>query len=195
MENLRKFAYWSLGLLMPDVLSLIACEEYYNAVEDCAIVQEECPEWRLKHSFSALMKGFTLEKGDHIKSGQDLLNKGAKLSDRICSKYLDEINDKSKADVLTKLISITQITRFLLEVIARALSGLPISPLEYFTCAQVFAALFAYIFWFEKPHGVREKIKVKKGPKSSKHFARRTLPNSAYLAFRFTLTRHSTRYY
>lgn len=119
--------------------------------------------WTLQHSFFALMGGFTLEDGDCVGSGLELYERGAILTESACEKYTCEINDKAKADVLTKAIAILQITRLLLEEIDRACNGLPISPLEYFTCAQVFAALFMYAYWLEKPHGVRERIKVERG--------------------------------
>lgn len=109
------------------------------------------------------MGGFTLEDEDEIISGQDLYKRGAILAGRACREYSYEINDKSKTNVLTKAIAIVQISRFLLEEIDRALNGLSISPLEYFTCAQVFAALLMYVYWLEKPYGVQEKINVKKG--------------------------------
>ena len=113
----------------------------------------------------ARMKGFTLEDGDSVKSGRELLNRGATLTENRCKQLEFEIADKSKADVLSKTIAVVQITRFLLETIARAANALPISPLEYFTCAQVFCALFTYIYWFDKPHGVQEKIRLEKGDK------------------------------
>lgn len=107
------------------------------------------------------MKGFTLEGEDYVESGLGLYKSGAILDENLCKEYLYEINDKSKANILTKAIAMTQITRFLLEEINRACNGLPISPLEYFTCAQVFAALFMYVYWLEKPHGVQERIHVR----------------------------------
>lgn len=111
------------------------------------------------------MKGFTTEGGDRIKSGLELYEGGAILDDRACDRYYFEIDDKTKANVLTKVIAITQITRFLLGEIDRACNGLPISPLEYVTCAQVLVALFTYVYWFDKPYGVLGKIRVQKGSK------------------------------
>lgn len=164
-EVRRKLGYWSVGLLMPEIVVLVSCREYYEALEDYTVMQTLCPGWTLQHSFFARMKGFTIEDGDRIESGLELYKRGAILDEKACEKYYFEIDDKAKANVLTKVIAITQITRFLLEEIDRACNGLPISPLEYFTCAQVFAALFIYVYWFDKPHGAREKIQVKKGPK------------------------------
>lgn len=104
-----------------------------------------------------------LEDGDKIHSGLELYKNGAILTESTCERYSFEIKDKVKSNILAKVIAILQISRFLLEEINRAFNSLPISPLEYFTCAQVFAALFTYVYWLEKPHGVREKIMVEKG--------------------------------
>lgn len=150
---------------MPEAVVATACAQYYEALEDCKRVQTICPDWRLRHSIFAQMGGFTFTRNgrDKIKSGWQLLTEGAILSNYICQRYYYEINDKSKANTLAKLIAIAQITRFLMELIARSISGLPISPLEYFTCTQVVAALFMYIYWFDKPRGVKEKIYVRRG--------------------------------
>lgn len=150
---------------MPEFMVALSCDEYYNALEDYTITHNLCPEWTLQHSFFANMGGFTLEDGDSNESGKELYEKGAMLTKSACEKYSYEIRDKAKTNILTKAIAIIQISRFLLEEIDRALNGLPISPLEYFTCAQVFAALLMYIYWLEKPYGIQEKIKVEKGLK------------------------------
>lgn len=161
----RKLGYWAVGLLMPEFVVLFSCREYYDALEDYTIMQKLCPEWTLQHSFFALMKGFTIEDGNRIRSGLELYERGAILDEGACDKYYLEINDRTKANILTKVIAITQITRFLLEEIDRACNGLPISPLEYVTCAQVLVALFTYVYWFDKPFGVLGKIRVQKGSK------------------------------
>lgn len=170
METLRKVAYWLMCLLMPELLMMMSCGEYYDALWDCAFMQSKVPGWKLKHSFFAQMKGFTTakdlaieKKEEIIRSGRELYRCGAALDEDSCKMYYYEICDKSKADVLAKSIAIIQISRFLLEAMARAANGLPISPLEYFTCAQVFCALFTYIYWFDKPIGVQERVRVKVG--------------------------------
>lgn len=163
----RKLGIWSAGLLMPEILANNACYDYYRALRDHAFMKTECENWTFKLSMFAGMNGFSLEDGDVIDSGRTLLRRGVILDADVCKRLEYEISDKSKADVLTKSIAIIQITRFLLEIIARAASSFPISPLEYFTCAQVFCALLMYVFWFDKPHGVQEKtrLRVKKGEK------------------------------
>lgn len=75
-----------------------------------------------------------------------------------------DISDKSKNDVLNKCIAVVQIGRFLLAMIARAAASLSISPLEYFTCAQVICALLVYVFWFDKPYDVQEPIRIRTKP-------------------------------
>lgn len=124
------FFYWSVGLLVPELLAMMSCAEYYHAVEDYAIMQSLCPGWTIQHSFFASMRGFTLEDGDDIHSGQGLYENGAILTESGCERYSYEIKDKAKTNILTKAIAILQISRFLLGEIDRACNGLPISPLS-----------------------------------------------------------------
>lgn len=156
-----KVLNWLLGLLMPEIWVGKACMQYSCALVDYHAKVKSYPEWTLKLSMFDIMRGFTWVNDPEINPGRAQYRTGAKLDrQKICKSLEREISDKSKANVLTKLIAIIQITRFLLEVIARAASSLPISPLEYFTCAQVFCALLMYVFWFDKPCDVETKISL-----------------------------------
>ena len=72
----------------------------------------------------------------------------------------EEIQDRSKADGLGKALVITQIFWFIIQVTARRLQGLVITPPELVTLA--FAALNAimYYFWWNKPLNVESTVKV-----------------------------------
>jgi len=73
---------------------------------------------------------------------------------------IGQITDKSIADGFTKLIAAVQLTWFIFQCIARHIQGLAITELELTTLALVSVALFAYIFWWAKPLGLREPIRV-----------------------------------
>lgn len=161
-EVWSKLVTYAIVFIAPEYFVWRSCGEYYSAVRDCAYVKSKFEGWTVKHSFFAAMKGFTLEGSDEPRTGRDLLAKGAKLDNNVCDRIGYEISDKSKADVLAKLLAVIQLTRFLLETFARALSSLPITSLEFFTCQHVVCTLMVYIFWLEKPRGVQEKISLEK---------------------------------
>lgn len=174
LAQLKRAQYWNLGLLMPEYIVFKACSQYYDALEDYNAMIEKHDSWTLKHSFFVKMGGFAI-KG--VEGSKDILNVAYGLDlqhfttitekEGELERLKHEISDKSKSDVLAKSLAVLQISRFLLEIISRAASSLPISPLEYFTCAQVFCALLSYTFWFDKPHNVQVQIRVERKPGGS----------------------------
>ncbi|KAF8163800.1 hypothetical protein B0H34DRAFT_697008 [Crassisporium funariophilum] len=79
----------------------------------------------------------------------------------------DEINDRSKGDILAKGIVVVQTLWFVMQCIARGAQGLTITEIELVTLA--FAAFngITYYFWWNKPLDVRCPVYVYlKNPKS-----------------------------
>ncbi len=68
----------------------------------------------------------------------------------------DQIDDKSKADALAKVLVCLQVTWTVVQVISKKAVRYPISLLEVHTLVHVVCALALYTLWFEKPMGVRE---------------------------------------
>ena len=62
------------------------------------------------------------------------------------------INDKTKADPITKAIVCVQAVWFIVQCIARVAQHLPLTLLEIHTLAHVFIAMLMYLFWFSKPY-------------------------------------------
>ncbi|KAL9032106.1 MAG: hypothetical protein Q9180_006697 [Flavoplaca navasiana] len=62
------------------------------------------------------------------------------------------IEDKSKADPITKCLVCIQAGWFVVQCIARVSQGLPLSLLEIYVLAHVCLAFFMYLFWFAKPY-------------------------------------------
>lgn len=58
-----------------------------------------------------------------------------------------EITDKSKADILTKVLVCLQVTWMLVECVARKIAGYPLTVLEVHTFVHVFCALVMYGLW------------------------------------------------
>jgi len=64
------------------------------------------------------------------------------------------IKDKSKSDLLTKVLVCFQASWMVVQCIARKSTGLPISLLELTTVMHVMCALLTYGMWFKKPQDV-----------------------------------------
>ena len=73
---------------------------------------------------------------------------------------IEAIQDKSKVSWFEKLVASCQITWFLAQLVARAVSQLSTSPLEYFTLAYVVCALAMYVAWWHKPYDLQKPFMV-----------------------------------
>ena len=160
---LRKAAFWLLGIMAPECIVGQAIQEYCNVSLDVTFMRNKgYLSWTRKHAFFTLMKGLRSRDGTVVHSGRALYeNKEADqlhLSRTNLQTLLDDIEDKSKADVLGKSLAIIQISRFLVGIVTRLVQHLPISPLEWVTCSYVLCALMLYVLWFHKPYDVREPI-------------------------------------
>lgn len=72
----------------------------------------------------------------------------------------EDIQDRSKADGLGKALVILQIFWFVVQVIARRLQGLVITPLELVTLAFAAFNAIMYYFWWNKPLNVESTVPV-----------------------------------
>lgn len=68
------------------------------------------------------------------------------------------IQDFSKADAFTKGFACVQSVWLMVQSIARASQGLPITQLELSTIDFVICALIMYLLWWEKPFGVEQRF-------------------------------------
>ena len=165
------------GLLVPEALVLWAAAEYLKAEVDVSYMQKKgVAQWTRKHAIFAGMGGFRLRDGTVVKSGEKLYE--VTRSDPTHSLALErldyqsilvDIDDKSKANRVTKVLAVLQISRYLVQTIVRAVQHLPISPMEYVTCTYVVCAILCYALWLNKPYGVREALDLHhylKGPDS-----------------------------
>src|SRR6266545_4136168 len=71
-----------------------------------------------------------------------------------------DVGDKSKGDFLSKLIAIVQTTWFILQCIARAEQHLDLTELELVTLALASLNAITYAFWWHKPLGVQEPVRI-----------------------------------
>src|SRR5260221_8668713 len=72
----------------------------------------------------------------------------------------EDIKDRSKSDILSKLIAISQTTWFILQCIARGQQRLTLTELELVTLALASLNAITYVFWWHKPLGVQVPIGI-----------------------------------
>ncbi len=71
-----------------------------------------------------------------------------------------DIQDRSKGDMLFKLIAILQTTWFIVQCIARGKQHLALTELELVTLALASLNAVTFAIWWHKPLGVQEPVKI-----------------------------------
>jgi hypothetical protein len=74
---------------------------------------------------------------------------------------LEDVEDRSQADIIAKLIVFAQVLWFALQVIQRLAAHLPVTPLEAHTAVHVACTLVLYGVWLKKPYNVARSILLK----------------------------------
>ena len=129
--------------------------------------EKQTQKWTLRQGFFAVMGGITVSTRDEYDNlfvdGRTLTPRGVLALAEIG--FLpnidhDKISVKSKSDQIAKTIVVVQAFWMLIQTIARAASGLPITLLELNTFAHVLCAVFMYAIWWEKPQNVAEPLNV-----------------------------------
>ncbi|KAF7976570.1 hypothetical protein HWV62_6243 [Athelia sp. TMB] len=126
------------------------------------------PQCTRTHGYFVLMGGFYLYEGHspiRRLSREDVVDLVKR--DLLLPPTEAEINDKSKGDWVTKGVALLQIMWFLTQCIARTIQGLPITEFELVTAAYTTIAICCYIFWWKKPLGVGQPIRVFHEPNTS----------------------------
>ena len=156
---LRKFRWAMLTVLVPEVVTASAFAQHTaacNSVEAIAAKTGE-KQWTMRHAFYVNMGGIVLKPRDgrvfpinatHLRF---LVDRHIMSLPNITAQ---EIWDKSKADGFAKLFACGQIGWMAVQLVARAVQGLAITPLEIATIAFAIPSLATYILWFHKPTGV-----------------------------------------
>jgi hypothetical protein len=114
-------------------------------------------EWTLTHGFFAYMGGFMLyvDKEPVAALTPNELRKFIE-EESVDMPFItkEDIEDRSRADVLSKGIALLQLVWFILQLIARLVQRLPITLLEIDTLAVVILTCVAYGLWWKKPKDV-----------------------------------------
>ena len=145
-----------LGLLGPEFLLTIASGQITSATESVRKFRDlGKTDWTRKHAFYAGMGGFVLQAEDEPRP---FPLDAAQLHYLVERDYVDyphltedDIEDKNKADVLARAITLGQATWFLASTITRGAQGLAITTLELTTISFTIVAFAMMYFWFDKP--------------------------------------------
>ena len=78
-----------------------------------------------------------------------------------------DIKDRSKSNFLSKLVTIVQTTWFILQCIARHRRHLALTELELVTLALASLNAITYAFWWHKPLGVEEPVRIYYKPEAT----------------------------
>jgi len=125
-------------------------------------------KWTLTHGHLFEMGGFTLVDPDHIDADPKEQTRTVLTIDYFKENpnidmpkiTVDKIQDKSKGDVLFKLIAILQTTWFILQCIARGKQRLALTELELVTLALASLNGVTFAIWWHKPLGVQEPVEI-----------------------------------
>ena len=111
-------------------------------------------DWTLRHSFYANMGGFVLQARD----SKPFPIHGLHLVYLLREGYLDvpeitseQISDKSKANLLAKILVCLQTGWFVVQCFGRLGQGLPLTILELVTISYVWCTWAIYAQWLKKP--------------------------------------------
>lgn len=120
-------------------------------------------DWNLVHGFYAVMGGYVIDvsnSGDQFLPNNlqrlTLTTEGVRFLLEHAPELIPclseaDINDKSKADGLAKLLVALQAAWFCLQCLARNVQSLPTSLLEITTGGHALYTLFTYVLWAYKP--------------------------------------------
>ncbi|KAF9471205.1 hypothetical protein BDN70DRAFT_978161 [Pholiota conissans] len=128
------------------------------------------PRWTITHGFFLQMGGFMLSEdgrpihvlidGSHQEIPKKLqliynIEKGIISPPRITE---EDIQDRSKGDIISKTIIILQTTWFIIQCLARWFQHLPLTELEIITLGFAMLNGITYALWWNKPQNVNRPV-------------------------------------
>lgn len=175
---LRHFGYrvvWMLqAMILPEFVLWCAGQQFWaarrlrnqvnTAMKNSArkhsgtVPQQKVEQWNLKQAFFAVSGGIAVDSSDFWTT-KTLTFTPSGVRELAQLDVLPEISetdveDRSKADALAKILTILQAVWFFAQGIARLIKGLPLTLLEIHVMIHVFCAFAMYGLWFHKPYDV-----------------------------------------
>lgn len=102
---------------------------------------------------STVISGLTFESASAIET-----NESPEIEINFSTITEDIIMDKSKGDMVAKLLVVMQTSWFMIQCIVRVAEGFPVTALELTTLGHTVFSSVIYFFWWNKPLDVRHPI-------------------------------------
>jgi hypothetical protein len=170
-----RMSFWSLvGLLFPEMVCLKAVNDHWRTRQMMELLAEhKLPKPSIKQAHFLVMGGIRVAVT--VGGRKKLLDNQWLASTRIISLCNDkhdprarsflhwlleklptdeEIDEKSKADPITKLITCTQVIWVAIQICGRLVQHLDVSLLEVATSAYLVLTVATYILWLSKPYRI-----------------------------------------
>ncbi|KAJ7366323.1 hypothetical protein DFH08DRAFT_929247 [Mycena albidolilacea] len=112
----------------------------------------------ITHGFFFAMGGFVSADGHHPIVTEEQLRLCPEYVPAIRSIRVEDIEDKSKGDSLSKGLAVLQGLWFTTQCLARVQQHLPLTELEVATLAFQFVNIFIWLLWWYKPLDVQQHI-------------------------------------
>ncbi|KAF8326927.1 hypothetical protein F5887DRAFT_1013231, partial [Amanita rubescens] len=152
----QRVGFVLLALLAPEAILTWACSDWIISSFILVEVLDRHPGsgWTETHAQLLNMGGFNLISEDGTPSRLRDFEKIPESHIHILEIYVDEINDRSKGDLIAKTIAVVQTLWFIIQVFVRSSQGLTVTKLEFTTFAHTVLNIFIYLCWWNKPVGI-----------------------------------------
>jgi hypothetical protein len=120
-------------------------------------------KWGMQHAYLAYMGGLKFKANEETwkfptSAGIERMSECNILP---TTEYLTaRITARARSDYIAKTLVCAQVTWFVIQTVARKVEGLPVTPLEINTLAQVWCALVCYSLWWFKPQDITEPVEM-----------------------------------
>ncbi|OQE26565.1 hypothetical protein PENSTE_c005G03676 [Penicillium steckii] len=128
--------------------------------------------WVIEQAMFAVMGGFAITTPYIDRHGKECTISRLVASEGVTvlakTGYLptiqaNDVEERSKADLFAKMLVLIQILWFALQVVARLIQGITVTPLETHTAIHVGCAILLYAIWFNKPYNLTQSIEGESG--------------------------------
>ncbi|KAK4140507.1 uncharacterized protein C8A04DRAFT_39878 [Dichotomopilus funicola] len=159
-----KLALACLNLLGPEFLIILAAGQKSSARQS-GFHNAGYTDWTMTHAFFTDMGGFRLE-APGLKESIPI--DGEQLVYLVQHKFLEypnvtkgDIEDRDKADMMSRLLTVGQAIWFSLNLLVRGIQGLTVTRIELTTASFVINLIGTAWFWKDKPCGIQTSIILK----------------------------------
>ncbi|KLO19120.1 hypothetical protein SCHPADRAFT_935706 [Schizopora paradoxa] len=151
------------SLLAPEITVLTALCEVQSASAGLHFMRGLGVDgWTMQLAYFADMGGFKLSDGTVFYNGRSFYQWFREKRPTLNYEEIeDEIQDRSKASSMLKLVTCAQASWVLVETVVRFAQHRPVSGLEVTTCSYIVCAIISYVCWWHKPYSVNGRITLK----------------------------------